>query len=238
MAMATRIEFETRSGRPVHCVILTNGGAVKSAIRDAESLSVLTELGVRRDAVCFLGSRHGIEDGTLVCHLDRSLALIEEHLGALSLDQVFCLAWEGGHPDHDASHLLALALARRRRLLGSVWQFPLYNGKGTPGGLFRVMKPLHDRGCLKRRIALRDGVRIALLSLRYRSQRSTWLGLLPEALLRLALLRREIMQQATLEAVLLQPHNGKLFYERRFGVDYGSWRALAEPFITQHLSVK
>jgi LmbE family N-acetylglucosaminyl deacetylase len=237
MAMATRIAFETRAGRPIHCVTLTNGaaGGASPAVRDAESLAVLTKLGVHPDAICFLGSRHGIQDGTLVRFLEHSLALVDEHLGAMAIDQVFCLAWEGGHPDHDASHLVALALSQRRRLLGRIWQFPLYHGRGTPDGLFRVMAPLDARGCLKRRIALRDGVRIALLSMRYRSQRSTWLGLFPEALVKLVLLRRELMQEATPEAVLRKPHPGKLFYERRFGVDYESWRVLAEPFIRRHL---
>jgi hypothetical protein len=100
------------------------------------------------------------------------------------------------------------------------------------------MAPLDTRRCLKRRIALRDGVRIALLARRYRSQRSTWLGLLPEAFVKLVLLRREVMQEATPEAVLRRPHPGKLFYERRFGVDYESWRALAEPFIRRHVLAK
>ena len=238
MAMATRIAFETRAGRSIHCVILTNGVAWgKSApLRDAESLAVLTKLGVPPDAIGFLGSRHEIQDGALVRCLDHALALVEEHLGSTPIDQIFCLAWEGGHPDHDASHLIALALARRRRLLGRIWQFPFYNGKGVPGGLFRVMAPVDRRTGLRRRIALRDGARTALLSLLYRSQRSTWLALLPEALVKLVILRREIMQEATPEAVVRKPHAGKLFYERRFGMDYESWRALAEPFIRRYVS--
>src|SRR2546427_7945707 len=130
MAMATRIVFETRAGRPVYCAILTNGAArgVSPTVRDAESLTVLTSLGVRPEAIWFLGSLHGIRDSALVRSLDRSLALLEERLGATPIDQVFCLAWEGGHVDHDASHLVALALARRHGLLGRIWQFSLYNG--------------------------------------------------------------------------------------------------------------
>lgn len=237
MAMATRIALETGAGRPVRCVVLTDGtaGGVRSAVRDAESLAALTRLGVRRNDVCFLGSRHAIADGALVGSLDRSLELLEEHLGSAPIEQVFCLAWEGGHPDHDASHLVALALARRRGLLERVWQFPLYQGKGTPGGFFRVMTPLDERPCRRRRISLGDALRVARLPLLYRSQRLTWLGLFPEAFARLVLLRREVMQQASPEAVRRKPHDGKLFFERRFGVTYESWRALAEPFITRHV---
>ena len=240
MAMATRIVFETRAGRAVQCVILTNGSAygANPAVRDAESLVALTKLGVRPDAICFLGSRHGIEDLALVRSLDHSFGLLKEHLRSAQIDQIFCLAFEGGHPDHDASHLVALALARERRLLNNIWQFPMYNGRGTPGQLFRVMTPVDSRGGLKRRISLRDGLRIALLSSLYRSQRSTWLGLLPEALVKLVFLRREIMQRAKREAAMRKPHAGKLFYERRFGVAYESWWALAEQFIRQHVALE
>ena len=233
MAMATRVAFEVRAGRPVRCVILTNGaaGGASPAVRDAETLAALTRLGVRPEAVSFLGSRDEVQDGALVCSLDRSLAGVQDDLGFASIEQIFCLAWEGGHPDHDASHLVALALARERGLLGRVWQFSFYNGRGTLGGLFRVMSPVNGSGSRRRRISLGDGARVALLARFYRSQRSTWMGLLPEALVKLVILRREVMQEARPEAVLGRPHAGKLFYERRFGVDYESWRACADPFI-------
>lgn len=239
MAMATRIAFEARAGRSIHCAVLTNGAAqgAGASVRDAESLTVLTRLGVEPGNVVFLGSRHGIHDGTLVQSLDRALALLDEHLGATPIEQIFCMAWEGGHADHDASHLVALALGRRRGVLGNIWQFSLYNGRGTRGPFFRVMAPL-DTGAPRRtrRLTLGEAARVARLPACYRSQRSTWLGLFPEAFLKLVILRREIMQEAAADRVLGPPHEGKLFYERRFGVDYGSWRALAEPFITRHLS--
>lgn len=239
MAMATRIAFEIRAGRSIHCAILTNGAtrAASATVRDAESLAVLTRLGVAPANVMFLGSRHGIPDRMLVQSLERSLALLDEHLSAVPIDRIFCMAWEGGHPDHDASHLVALALARRRGLQGNVWEFSLYNGRGTRGPFFRVMTLLATGARRQqRRLALGEAARAAWLPTFYRSQRSTWIGLLPEALLKLVVLRREIMQEATADRVLGRPHEGTLFYERRFGVDYGSWRALADPFIRRHLS--
>ena len=53
MAMATRIAFETRAGRAVRCVFLTNGAArgVSPAVRDAESVVVLARLGVPKTTV-------------------------------------------------------------------------------------------------------------------------------------------------------------------------------------------
>jgi LmbE family N-acetylglucosaminyl deacetylase len=238
IAMATRIRFESRAGNPIYCAMLTNGSAygMSSAVRDAESLTVLKKLGVSTDRIFFLGSRQGIADRKLVYSLEHCLELLEIQLSSTVIDQIFCLAWEGGHPDHDASHLLALALARRRGLLPQTWQFSLYHGRGMPGGLFRVMTPLTAATkWQRRRITLRDAVSIALLVRHYRSQRSSWVGLLPETLLRLLLFRREIMQPVSREAVLSRPHEGALLYERRFGVDYDAWRTAAEPFIRRYV---
>jgi LmbE family N-acetylglucosaminyl deacetylase len=236
--MATRILHERRSGRSVRCVVLTNGarGGQSASTRDSESLAALARLGVPAEAVCFLGSRHAIQDSALVHSLDRSLALVKEHLGGTRLEQIFCLAWEGGHPDHDASHLVALALAREQRLQARLWQFSLYNGAGTPGPLFRVMAPLNAPACRTRRVKLGDALRILRMLRLYRSQRRTMLGLLPEAVVKLVLLRRESMQATTPEAVLRKPHVGRLFYERRFGVEYDDWRAAAEPFIRRRIT--
>lgn len=235
--MATRIAFETGAGRPVRCVVLTDGAArgTSSATRDRESLAVLGRLGVLPHAIDFLGGRHGIKDGTLVRHLDLSLMLLNTHAGSASVDQIFCLAWEGGHPDHDAAHLVALAFARERQLLDRIWQFPLYHGKGMPRGLFRVMSRLDRSGYIERRIPARDAARIVRLPFLYRSQHATWVGLFPEAFAKLALLRREIMRAATAEAVRQRPHAGTLFYERRYGIGYDSWRTLAEPFIRRRV---
>ena len=236
--MATRIRFESRAGHSVYCAMLTNGSGygASSTVRDAESLTVLTKLGVSADRVFFLGSRHAIADRKLVYSLEHCLELLEKQLSLAVIDQIFCLAWEGGHPDHDASHLLALAFARQRGLLQQTWQFSLYHGRGMPGGLFRVMTPLAPpKTWQRRRITLREAVAISLLIRHYRSQRSSWVGLLPEAMLRLVAFRREVMQRVSCEAVLARPHEGALLYERRFGVDYNTWRGAAEPFIRRHI---
>ena len=58
-------------------------------------------------------------------------------------DEVYLPAWEGGHQDHDAGHLLGLSLAAPGLRLR---QFPLYQGAGLPGPFFRVMAPLPGNG--------------------------------------------------------------------------------------------
>src|SRR4029079_13639426 len=85
-------------------------------------------------------------------------------------DEIITLAWEGGHQDHDAAHLVALALAIARGV--RCIDFPPYLGKRRP---YRVLARL----CIgeTRRLSMREIWRRAMLCWRYPSQRRTWLGL-------------------------------------------------------------
>lgn len=232
IATATRILHLIRQGWAVSCVYLTNGEgrAAKSGVRDEESRRVLGELGVDLPRVHFLGSRERVPDGSLFEHLERALELLEAAMPDAP-DEVWTLAYEGGHQDHDASHLVAIAYALRRDI--PCFEMPLYHGYGLPGPFFNTLAPLRSGGAwAERRIALSEGFRIALLCRYYTSQRKTWLGLLPEALLRLALGRKEWARPAELARVQDKPHRGKLFYERRFGVTWEEFAAKARPFVS------
>jgi LmbE family N-acetylglucosaminyl deacetylase len=230
IATATRILHLLRAGWAISCVYLTDGQGrkAKSTVRDEESRQVLARLGVDLPRVHFPGSREGIPDGRLFEHLDRALELLERAVTAC--DEVWTLAYEGGHQDHDAVHLVAVAYARKRGI--ACFEMPLYHGYGLPGPFFNTLAPLRNGGdWAARKIALGEGFRIARLCRFYTSQRKTWLGLLPEALLRLALGRKEWTRPAELARVRDKPHHGKLFYERRFGVSWEEFEARARPFV-------
>jgi LmbE family N-acetylglucosaminyl deacetylase len=231
IATATHILHLVRSGWTITCVYLTDGEGrtAKSDVRDEESRKVLGQLGVDLARVHFLGSVERIPDGRLFEHLDRALQLVE---GAVSErpDEVWTLAYEGGHQDHDACHLVALGFAAARGV--PAFEMPLYHGYGLPGPFFNALAPLRNGApWTSRKIALAEGFRIALLCRHYTSQRKTWLGLLPEALLRLAVSRKEWTRPASLTRVHDRPHRGKLFYERRFGVTWEEFAAKARPFV-------
>ena len=231
IATATRILHLLRTGWTVSCVFLTDGEGrnAKSALRDEESRKVLARLGVDLNRVHFPGSRERVPDGRLFEHLDRALALLE---GAApeTPDEVWTIAYEGGHQDHDAAHLISVAYASARGV--PCFEMPLYHGYKLPGPFFNTLAPLGKRSeWVGRKIALSEGFRIALLSRFYASQRKTWLGLLPEALLRLALGRREWTRPAELAKLHEKPHDGKLFYERRFGVTWEEFATKARPFV-------
>jgi LmbE family N-acetylglucosaminyl deacetylase len=227
----SRIARECRRGRRVVCAFLTDGAAYgPSAVRDAESRSVLAHAGVAPDDVLLLGSGHGVPDGRLVEHLDRALALLEDAVSELPIAEVLTLAWEGGHQDHDAAHLVGVVIAQRRGV--PCREYPLY--RGAPYG-FRVLSPLR-RGGVTTRLGWREGFDAWRLAWRYRSQRRTWLGLLGESFVRLVVLRREVIQDADPARLLQPPHARPLFYERRFRFPWERFAAAARPFIAAHLA--
>jgi LmbE family N-acetylglucosaminyl deacetylase len=236
MAMASRILHHRRRGDSVTCVFLTDGGALGAAParRDAESRAVLTRLGVSGEHIHFLGSESRIADGSLVFHLDEALSRLEGRVGDRSFDVIYCLAWEGGHHDHDASQLVALAFARPRNLLNRCFEMALYTGRFAPGPLFRVLAPFGN-GWVRRGISFGDAVRVSALIPLYRSQRRTWLALAPEFLYRIVIARSEFIRLVNLERVHQRPHRARLFYEHRFGVPYERFTEAARAFVEQRL---
>ncbi|HEX7829224.1 MAG TPA: PIG-L family deacetylase [Thermoanaerobaculia bacterium] len=233
IAAAARIAYLLRIGAEVTVVFLTDGQGrgVESSVRDEESRRVFVKLGVDLSRVHFLGSMHHIPDGALVEHLDRALSLVEAYVTE-DVDEVWCLSWEGGHHDHDASHLVALAFAQRRGLLDRVYELPLYQGYKLRGPLFQTLKPLNVGGPWTGRfITVGEGLRVAMLCRFYKSQRRTWLGLLPTALIRLLLGQREWSRRADVARVRQRPHEGILFYERRFGVAWEEFERHARVFL-------
>jgi LmbE family N-acetylglucosaminyl deacetylase len=227
VAAAARMLEQRRAGHEITCAYLTDGARyVPAARRNAESVAALATLGITN--LIFLAHA----DGTLHTHVAEALAELEAHLHGVTIDEVGCLAWEGGHHDHDASHLVALAFARARGI--ESYEVPLYNGLGTRGSIFRVLRPVGE-GWESRRISFSDAVRVILMVRFYRSQRKTWLGLLPGTLLRILLLRRTSFRRADIRRVHRAPHEGQLFYERRFGCTHDTFTESTTAFVQQHL---
>lgn len=233
IAAAARIAHYVRAGATISCVFLTNGEFhnITSAVRDEESRRVLARLGVDLSRVHFIGSEERIPDGALVEHLDRALALLEARVTE-PVDEVWCLAWEGGHQDHDASHLVAVAFAAQRGL--PCFELPLYHGHQLHGPLFQTLAPLRvGQAWVGRRVPLREGLRLLALCRFYRSQRKTWLGLLPGAVFRLILGGREWTRAVDVARLAGKPHEGALFYERRFRYPWESFDRHARAFIAR-----
>lgn len=236
VAMASSIAREAQGGRSIYCAFLTDGSGKGDdpATRNAESRKVLVRLGVPAANLLFIGTELRLPDLGLIRNLDLALAELELRTSLLDLDEILCMAWEGGHPDHDASHLISLGLARRRSLLENTWQFSIYNANRRRR-FVRVMSQIEHSETRTRRLSLREGLRFGMLGFGYASQWVSWLGLTPGILWQMALRRREVARRASLEAVRRKPHEGQLLYERRYGVSYTEFRRFSDEFIQKNL---
>jgi LmbE family N-acetylglucosaminyl deacetylase len=219
-------------GIDVQCVYLTGGGygGQATAPRREESLRVLASLGVYAGRVAFLD----FEDGRLHAALEPAFAALREHAAGASA--IYFPAWEGGHQDHDAAHLLGLALAREAHL--EARQFPLYQGAGLPGPLFRVMAPLPANGPSRaRRASQRECHAQMRRSHAYPSQWKSWIGLWPGVAWHLLADGCFHLQAVSVRRVHERPHAGALLFERRGFATAEQFAAGAAPFIARHLEL-
>ncbi len=223
-----RIEQERLAGRRVCCVYITDGAATAGPDRrDAESQAVLRRLGVAPQDILFVGRQLGISDGRL--HL--RAGVLADWLGAFldahpAIEVCFVPAWEGGHPDHDLLHGIAVQLLAARGRLAMVWQYPLYNGCGCPGPLFRVLSPLPENGPVEQQpISGHNRLRYLRLCLSYPSQWRTWIGLFPFVCLRYLCGGTQQLQPVDSARLTEPPHAGRLYYERRAFLDWPTLRA-------------
>src|ERR1051325_12037499 len=110
-------------------IVYVTDGAWKSttaATRNTESVTALTRLGVARDDIWFLGQEYAIASEALRLHLDVVYSALYAKLSSrATVSTIYTPAWEGGHPDHDAAAMLALALGRG--LGAKALQFPMYS---------------------------------------------------------------------------------------------------------------
>lgn len=221
-------------GRRVAVAYLTDGGFGGQATdrRERESLRVLGRLGVDSRDVAFLGRSHAWPDGALHTRLDEAcegLGAWMDGLGAIGT--VVVPAWEGGHQDHDATHLAAVAAAARRGI-EDLWQIPLYTGAGLPGPFFRVLHTLPQNGPVEvYRASWSERLRALGLCLAYGSQWKTWVGLMPFLALHLVTAGTFPRQRIQWMRLREAPHAGAPLYERRAFLAYLDFRTAADRFM-------
>jgi hypothetical protein len=82
-----------------------------------------------------------IQTTNLPCSLKSTVALVEIADSFGNVERIFFPAWEAGNEDHDAVHVLGLALAQRKGLLERSFQIPYYRA-GSAWQPFRLFAPL------------------------------------------------------------------------------------------------
>jgi len=233
-----QIESELAAGRWVRCIYVTDGAATAdSDHRDRESRTVLQALGVEVNDILFVGRQLSIGDGQLHRHVGAFTGWLDSFLNDHPIIQAcFVPAWEGGHPDHDMLHAIAVELLETRVDSPAVWQYPLYNGQNCFGPFFRVMSPLSSNGPIERQsIAWRDRFRYIRFCLSYPSQWRSWLGLFPFVGGHYLFRGAQYLQGTNRQRLEQPPHQRPLYYERRGFLDWPAM-CLAIEQLHQNLS--
>lgn len=224
-------------GNQVIVLYLTSGTSdgTPYPIRDMESISVLKKLGVPERNIVFLGMTTGIPDGNLCTHLDiayRSITDLIAKRGA-PVDLYFH-AWEGGHQDHDAAHLIGIVLGDHLGILDRCYQFPLYTGAGLPAAFFRLFYCLPGNGPpILATIPWRQRIEFIKFCFHYPSQFKSWVGLFPFFLFHYLFFGTQILQAVSAKQIHQPPHLGKLLYERRGFYRYKKFTEVTSGFINR-----
>ena len=228
------IEEAVGGGARVLCLYLTDGGygGQETKRRDDESRNVLRRLGVAEADIHFIGTNEGYGDTFLYTRLDEALRSVELILGPL--DQIRLLyipAWEGGHRDHDAVHLIGAAYALGAGVLDAVRQFPLYRASPNIIG-FALLKPLAENGPIQTSlIPWAKRFRYLRLTFLYGSQWIFWVGLFPALLHSYCSKGAQETQRLSVARLFERPHAGTLLYERYGRINHETFRTTVAPFI-------
>ncbi|MCB1706245.1 MAG: PIG-L family deacetylase [Halioglobus sp.] len=212
-------------GRRVVCACFTRGvmGERDETQRNAESIEVLRRLGVDAADIVFAGSLLGIDDQSLIDNLPQAAAWLRAWLVSLGpVEVIYTTAWEGGHPDHDALHVISAQVCHELGLLGKLRQYPLYNSYQRPWQFFRSLYPLPANGPVERiRVPWSLRVRFLSYSFMYPSQLKSWLGIFPFFVAHYIFKGTAQLQAVSLERIAERPHEGALYYEKR---GFSTWK--------------
>lgn len=223
--LAPLIRDDCAAGAAVHVCYLTHGSVygADAAQRAAESRVVLDRLGVAGEHIADLGLEQGIFDGELAEKAGQALGAVAARYAGRRFGRVYLMAWEGGHHDHDAAHMIALAYADRDQPRTRLREFPLYNSLGAPPNECYAMTLIPRAGCttLQRPLTPREAQGYAELIDAYPSQAQVFRSLRPAIDWALHTRRsyhyRELGPRPDHR---LRPHPGPLFYEQKFPLSF------------------
>lgn len=188
-----------------------------AGLRRAELMAAMQLTGIQ-PAQCHLAP---VPDQDAVVHL---VLLAKTIAGFFPVDLIITHAYEGGHPDHDAT---ALAVAMAVRCTGiEVKEFPAYHAAG--GNLVAgEFIPNASRAAEERiHLSAEDSARKKAMFGCFRSQ---------QHLMDRFSMTQELFRLAPEYDFLQPPHAGKLYYETRdLSWTYSRWRAIVEPVLSSN----
>jgi hypothetical protein len=229
-----------KEGNGVYVFHTTQGSSYRPGVetlRAEESRRFLVSLGVAQENIIQLGGLLGIADGSTPEHLGRLYDFIDNNWGSKAFSSVVTMAWEGGHIDHDATHILAFALACKWQVQDHFYEFPAYNSYRLPNPLFHVGRLIPGRGeVLQDKLTFPQAWKLFCKVTIFRSQWKSFIGLLPGTIYQLLILRQQQVRLVSEYRYFEPPHPGELFYTRRFGRKFAELKAPVEALF-QRLSI-
>ena len=206
--------------------------------RLATSVRVLKKLGVYdNEDIISIGSDLSVPDLKLHHHFERVCERMQAVFENIShIDYVYALAYEGGHPDHDSTYLLASFLTQKLRLGAEIFQFPMYSGRNTRGPFFSLFKPLPENGSVTLvPIQFKDRFTYLMLFTSYFIvQPKTIVGLFVPFFINFLFVGSQILQHTRYKRIRERPHRTSLLYERRKMAEYEEFRRYADEFLRKH----
>lgn len=233
------IQKENKLGNNVIIFFLTSGthnGKI-SYRRNLESTNVLSCLGCKKKKIFFINNNIKSQDGKLIENIEIVHNIIYKKLKKINnLSRLYFPAWEGGHQDHDASHLIGVSLAKKFKIIKNSYQFPLYTGIGLCGSFFKLFNPIYRNGRpIAFNIPWNKRIKYLRLALNYPSQFKSFIGIFPFFLFHYFFFGTQVLQPISIHRVKSRPHQGKLLYERRYNFCYKYFKKLSTDFIKKYI---
>ena len=241
LGIFNQIVFHKQKGQMIVIIYLTSSDKLGQANSHREELSikVLRELGLdESDKIYFLGRNLQVPDLKLADYIE---PVYEECLNIVrsykNVCRIYTTTYEGGHPDHDASHLITTAISKKLNLLKKAFQFPMYSGERLWLSFFRLFAPLSANGFVhSEEIEKSNRILFIKLFLSYFSQQpKTILGLCVPFIYHILFIKKQYFQKISVARVNTPPHGGLLLYERRGMGTYSDYYMKVSPFILKNL---
>ena len=235
------IRQEISEGANIIIIFTTYGSSygVEHEVRLSESINALTGLGVCSSSIIHLGFDLNIFDGKSHLFLNELLEGSKRIVAQYTIRKFYCFSWEGGHTDHDASHLITVALEKIVGSEGGVIEVSGYNSYKTKGPFFRVMTliPSKNNQVQYMQIPLFNSLSHICIIFNYKSQWKTFLGLFAQNFFQLVILRKIPFRKVGTRSYSNPPHDGGLFYERRFGITFKEFYSSSKNFINKYFGI-
>ena len=163
----------------IYCAERCNSDIKIQKRRRKENKKALKLLGCGSCEIIYLNDSIRVDDTKLYLRSSEIYNILQREYKRNSFKQILTLAYEGGHPDHDALALIVWKFSRINKLI--TFYFPAYNNRKTLFNNVSVLRPLKEQMSIYTKINLGIfdwfiAIRLAIL---YTTERQAFLKIIP-----------------------------------------------------------